>query len=286
MREDTELIVAGEMRGWMREGCGSMGRHLKCLTNHAPASPSHSCYVELPHRKKEPNAVVVTHCSHMSASRVSKSYSTSPETARAIEDLAASRGESVSSVINEAIGNMLRSKVERDSWGTVDPSDAYDPFRFYTGSEDKRGHSAMMRFNVPKNIMGQIKAVIDDGSIPEYRSLSDFGRDAVVHRARQVAQWLDNEQLTSAIDLYLMIENHEKLIQSRKDTEHLLDLARTNFENAMSKHKWDWIEAELSDMGDRTDMIPEQSRDEYVDFLTDWKERLEMRRPARNLKRA
>lgn len=56
----------------------------------------------------------------------------------------------------------------------------YRSDRFYTRSVDKDGHGQKLNLRVPQGIDSQMYAAVQD--IPEYRTIHDLIRDAVVHR--------------------------------------------------------------------------------------------------------
>lgn len=215
----------------------------------------------------------------MSANRVVKSFSTNQETWAAVEEEASRRGTSLTSVVNEAIGMLLRSKIERDGWDTVDPSEHYDPLKFYTASEDRKGHSAYAKFAIPKNVMGQVNRIIDSGMIPEYRSLADFFRDATMHRAKFVARAIDDGELDAEIDLQMMISEQARIQQNKADVEQLIGLTRTNFEDALARKDFEWIRGQLTKLSHMAPTINEQHRGMFLAFLEEWQDRVERQDP-------
>ena len=214
--------------------------------------------------------------------RIAKSFSTSVEMWDAIEEEAHRRGVSLSHIVNEALGMMMRTKIDRDAWDTIDSSEHYDPLKFYTSSEDRRGHSGTLKFAVPKNVMGQIKRIIDAGQIPEYRGLSDFGRDAIMHRAKFLAQALDDGVLNAEVDMHLMISEQERIQQQKSDFEHLRTMSAANITDAFGRRDYEWIRETLGQLSAQTTNIPERYRDQWVMFLQEQHDKLERESPSRN----
>lgn len=220
------------------------------------------------------------------SNRTNKSISTAPETWVMVEDEAAKRGISISQVVNEAIGGHFRSRVERGAWETIDPTEHYDPKKFYTATEDKNGHSIQVKVSVPKNVAGQIAAVVKAGEIPEYRNYTDFYRDAIVHRAKQVAQWIDNAELALEVDLHIMVAEEKSIQQQKADVEGLISAFRANMEDAKIRRDYTWMREHLRDRSDRSYVIPERYQPQYMEAIAEYAAWLEGKEAARQLRQA
>ena len=60
--------------------------------------------------------------------------------------------------------------------------DYYDPFEIHARGSDERGHYYRPRPRFPDHWAGLIEEVVSSPEVPEYRTASDFIRDAVWHR--------------------------------------------------------------------------------------------------------
>lgn len=219
--------------------------------------------------------------------RLVKSISISPEAWASIEEEASRRGVSKSHIISEAIGDRLRTKIERDEWDTVNPSRSYDPKNFYTASENKKGFSNTVKFAIPKGILGQIQRIINSGFVPEYRSSSDFMRDAVMHRLKQVAAWIDDGELEAQVELTMMIFREEQIAQQKADVEILMARVRQNFEDAMERGDYNWVRDHLIERAEEADSIPEQHRSKFLNVLAEYSDKVERMAPTpREVRRA
>ena len=96
-----------------------------------------------------------------------RSFYSRPELWHRIEEIASAEGVSVSAVINRAVHEYLQRDFTRSSWDTMPDDEWYDERRFYTYSQDKKGHSVTAKFAIPKNVAGGIRRLVDSGSIPE-----------------------------------------------------------------------------------------------------------------------
>lgn len=207
-------------------------------------------------------------------SRVIRSFSTSESLHDEVQAAASKEGISQSAVINRALIAFFQTQVKRSSWETDSGDSWYDPKKFYTGSEDKKGHSALVRIWVPKNLAGQIGRVVKTGMIPELRSNNDFYRDALFHRAKTVAQWLDDNELKTEVDLHMMIAEEQAISQQKLDVEQLVTEVTHNLEEAWRREDWVWLDRYVEDRLAKSAAIPEAHRPKYVAVLKDYEKRL------------
>lgn len=206
--------------------------------------------------------------------KVTKSFYTSPDVWGQLEDIASAQGVSVSAVITRAIHEYLQRDFTRSSWDTLPEDDWYDERRFYTYSQDKKGHSVTARFAIPKNVAGGIKRLVDSGSIPELRSVSDFYRNAIFHWSRRVGQWVDDDQLVSEINFHLLALEDETIRQSRKDFEALLQNMRANLDEFIQERAYDHMDTYLTRRRELATLVPEKYRSEFDDLIEEYRMKL------------
>jgi hypothetical protein len=201
----------------------------------------------------------------MSASRSVRSIST-PDPLWDEVILASKReGVSMSAIVNRALQQFFTTQVARSSWDTDEESSWYDERKFYTYSEDKKGHSIQIRLWIPKNLAGQIGRVVNSGQIPEYRSAQDFYRDSMFHRAHVVSEWLDDGEL---------IADEDEIAQLKKDAEVLIAATRENLEEAWNRGDHEWMETHINQRLEKATSVPELFRAEYVRLLKGYQARL------------
>ncbi len=209
-------------------------------------------------------------------SRKIKSFSTTDELAEKLEEEAAAQSSNVSSIVNQALREYLgRQKAPTDSWSTRGEEDWYDERKFYTFAEDKKGHSVTVRVVLPKNLAGQIARVIGAGRIPEYRSANDLYRDAVFHRARKVAQWIDDDELKHEVDLQILIAEELMIQQKKDDASELQKQMTVNLEDAFSRKDYGWIAVYIDERMDRLDLVPQAFQAQMREMLNRYQGRLE-----------
>lgn len=98
----------------------------------------------------------------------------------------------------------------------------YDVNDFYTASTDGRGHYEEVRAKLPPGITNQISELIAQKQLP-YRTVGDFIRDSVVHRAHHLNEALENGELAYEIEFMIQYDQAEA---ARKRLEREQDLVR------------------------------------------------------------
>ena len=189
---------------------------------------------------------------------------------------AASKREQVSqaTILNRALSQYFSTKIARSSWDTEDADDWYDEKKFYVHSQDSHGHSHYARIWIPKNVAGLIGRVVNSGQVSEYRSTQDFYRDAMLHRAHRVAQWIDDEELEAEAGVLAMASEEESIERAKKDAEDLIEKIRVNLQAAWENREYEWMEDHIAKRFDQASMLPETHRQAYVDMLKEYLARL------------
>lgn len=195
------------------------------------------------------------------------SVSTTEHLAEEVKAAARREGVSVSSVINQALDQFFQTKIARSSWETEAEAAWYSPQKFYTNTEDKHGHSSLLRVWVPKNLAGQIGRIVESGVIPELRSRADFYRDAMLHRAHNIATWLDDGVLDKEVRLSMLLSEEEAIQQAKKDAENLTAATQANLEDAWERRDYDWMREHIVDRRDKAGAIQEAYREDFTDML-------------------
>lgn len=207
--------------------------------------------------------------------RTPRSIAVSDKVWAQVRTEAAEAGESMSQVVNQALAVFFRTKHDRGAWETMDPSEQYDPLKFYTATEDRNGHSVQIKVTVPKNVAGIISSVVQSGKVPEYRTQTDFYRDAVIHRGKVVANLIDSEELGHEIDLHVMVSEEKYIKQQKADVEGLIQSFEENMDEALQRLDFDWAEEHLHNRSNRIDSIPERYKAQYIEVLYKYRDRLE-----------
>ena len=208
----------------------------------------------------------------MPADRTNKSISTTETIWEQVRDAAHKQGISQSAVVNKALEQMFSMKIKRTSWETQDQDSWYDPQSFYTFSEDRKGHSAQLRIWVPKNLAGQISRIVNSGEIPELRSPQDFYRDAMFHRAHQVAQWIDDGELKKEVGISILQAEEDAIRQAHQDSIALIESTRQNLKAAFDRGDYEWMKGHIQSRLEMSGSIPELYRGDYERVLHEYLE--------------
>ena len=160
------------------------------------------------------------------------------------------------------------------SWETVD-DDFYDPSRFYTHSEDRKGHSFHVRANIPKPLAGELSALVQSGMVPAYRSIGDIARDAIYHRVKQITAMIDNSELESAVDMAMLLSEELQIVDEAQHAEQLIDVLRTNAQAMFAREgSTTRLKRYLATRREVADSIPEPYRDDYLAAIEDYEKRI------------
>lgn len=163
---------------------------------------------------------------------------------------------------------------DSESWSTTD-DEFYDPSRFYTHSEDRKGHSFHVRANIPKPLAGELASLVQSGVVPAYRSIGDITRDAIYHRVKQVATMIENDELNQAVDMAMLLSEELQIIDEGQHAEQLIDAVRTNAQGMFAKDKnTTRLKRYLAQKRSVADSVPEPHRDDYVAAIEDYEKRI------------
>ena len=164
---------------------------------------------------------------------------------------------------------------DSESWSTIDDKDYYDPSRFYTHSEDRKGHSFHVRANIPKPLAGELSSLVQSGMVPAYRSIGDITRDAIYHRVKQVAQMIEASELEQAVDMAMLLSEELKIVDEAAHAEQLIDVLRSNAQSMFAKDKnTTRLKRYLAQRREVLDSIPEPYRDDYLAAIVDFEKRI------------
>lgn len=114
-------------------------------------------------------------------------------------------------------------------------NDGYAVEKFYTDSRDNKGHASSVRVQLPPGFANQLAELIASKRIPEYRTISDVFRDAVVHRLTWLKDEFHVETLERPINMYTIRCEMEALMQVREDSEAAVRLIEDNLRLAASQ---------------------------------------------------
>ena len=212
--------------------------------------------------------------SKASALKVTTSVQMTPAMKRRLEEIASREGVSQQGVVTRALAEHF-DKVDRRAWGTIDPDDHYDPHRYYTFGSDQKGHSSEIRIQIPKPLRGEMQQLVESGAIPEYRTAQHIARDALYHRIKQLSQQIDNDELSRAVGLAMLISDEEQIkatdLEARSYIGMVTDNLRTLMAQAHEAADYARVREYISDRSSYAEVLPEAYRAEYEGVLKEYR---------------
>lgn len=150
-----------------------------------------------------------------------------------------------------------------------DSDDLYDPNKFYTASQDKRGHSFHLRVNIPKPLAGEAGAFVQSGRVPAFRSIEDIARNGFYHCLKQVAMKYDAGELETAVDLAMLNAEELAIMEREQQAEDLLENIRANIQRMVGRHEWNGLRRYLTEREGYADSLPSPFREELIEVVAD-----------------
>ena len=191
-----------------------------------------------------------------------------------VQEEAQNRDESLSAIYLRALTQYFGT-FDNESWATVDDAEFYDRSRFYTHSEDKKGHSFHLRANIPKPLGGELGALVQSGMVPAYRSVGDIVRDAVYHRVKEVSMMIDAGEVEQAVDMAMLHAEEVKLLDEAQQAEALIEALRANAQAMFSREGGQSrLKRYLAQRREIADSIPEPYRVDYLAAIDDFDQRI------------
>ena len=200
-----------------------------------------------------------------------------------VKELAEKENVSMSAIYARALASFFDQRIE-SSWETVD-GEFYDPDRFYTHSEDKKGHSFHLRAPIPKPFAGEIHALIKSGAVPQYRSLGDVVRDALYHRVKQVSRMIDDGTLESSVDMAMLLAEEIQLQDEAETAEHLIDAMHVNAQTMWTRQDYPRLKRYLAGRAEAADSLVEPYRTDYLDLINKFERMLAKEARSKRKKR-
>lgn len=187
------------------------------------------------------------------------------------ERLAETDGVSLAKVYIDALLHYFNHLEPPTSWATVEQDGFYDPDKVYAYGEDKKGHSATVRLNIPKTVAGKIGAIVRGGQAPQFSSETGFYRNAIYHAAYTLAKQIEDGELEDTISIAAMISEEMRIKHEREESLAFVEAVRANAEMMIDAGDWVRLKAYLSDRTDMAQQLPETMRDEFLDMLNEYK---------------
>ena len=129
--------------------------------------------------------------------------------------------------------------------------------------------------NIPKPLAGELTALVQDRRIPQYRTIEDIGRDAVYHRAKQIARMADDGDLENAVDLAMMISDELAIVEREEQAEEYLGAVRANASRMVQRREWPALKRYLAEREGYASTLPSPWREELEEMVDDFRKQAE-----------
>lgn len=171
----------------------------------------------------------------------------------------------------EVYAQTYRPESEYDVFGTVRAT-GYSEDRFYTRSVNADGHGERITVRVPQGIDSQLYAAVAD--IPEYRSIQDLFRDAVMHRL----EYLQKRHKLSEDAIRMLVLERYRADSDRRSQE--IDNLTAAVESIEEKCQKAWttgdyqlLAEELERGGETMEWLREPYKGRAEGILKEWKQK-------------
>lgn len=164
------------------------------------------------------------------------------------------------------------SRAEVDVFSLVDEK-GYRADRFYTRSTNQDGHGEKLQVRVPQGIDSQMHAAVSE--IPEYRSLQDLARDAIVHRL----EWLQQHyKLSDSARRFVELERHtadmNRITSEITTMTNAVDDLKMGLETAYASRDWGLMKEVLDNGDEMVEWMRDPYRARVVQEMKDWRGRV------------
>lgn len=146
------------------------------------------------------------------------------------------------------------------SWKTADN---YDPEAFYTEARDKNGGGEIVNARIPPQIHGSLAALVQSGKIPQYRTQSDFIRNAMVHQLHRDLERIQDQDQMRKLNMIILLNQEISAQREQDDYNSLMQMVEArHLEYVLSGKTEDarlYIKTRLTEI----DAIPDRYQDDY-----------------------
>lgn len=164
------------------------------------------------------------------------------------------------------------SRAERDVFALVDGK-GYRADRFYNKSTDSNGHGEKITVRVPQGIDSQVHAAVRE--IPEYRSLQDFIRDAIVHRLEYIQKHYElGDGARRFVELQRMEADMERITSEVETMTNAVERVKVSLETAYASRDWGLMKEAMETAEEMLEWMREPYRGRLSELVVDWKLRV------------
>lgn len=166
----------------------------------------------------------------------------------------------------------LRAVDSRSQWKTQDAG--YSRDEFITRSTDGHGHQRHQRVNFPPSVIGQAAAIIQSGKIPQYRTIQDLVRDAVVHRLHYLNEtYLKDSKLGRELTALVRKGRMEAITREQEELRGLVEACREAIMTAVRGGDWVAFREALDQAEEQGEEVREPYRSQIHQIVNEYRDK-------------
>lgn len=148
------------------------------------------------------------------------------------------------------------------------PSDNYDPDAFYIEARDKNGGGEIINARIPPQIHGSIAALVQSGKIPQYRTQSDFIRNAIVHQLHKDLERTEDAEQMRKLSMILLMNQEISASREAEDYRSLMSMIESRHTEYIMAQKTEEARLYIKTRISEIDAIPDRYQDDYEKRLS------------------
>jgi Arc/MetJ-type ribon-helix-helix transcriptional regulator len=148
------------------------------------------------------------------------------------------------------------------------PADNYSPDAFYTEASDKKGRGTPVNARIPPQVSHNIAALVQSGKIPQYETMSDFIRNALVHQLHRDLERVNDQLALRRLNMVILLNEEIRAQREHDDYQQLMNLIETRHLDFLNRGKAEESRLYLKGRLSEIDAIPERFQEDYEKRLS------------------
>lgn len=159
------------------------------------------------------------------------------------------------------------------AWQTTG-SAKYDRDEFYVRSKDDDKSTAHIRTNAPASVAAQMDAIVQQRSIPDYRTREDIVRDALVHRLHYLNETrLHDPRLQHVVEREMKWARLDRIATEHETNRDRLNTVRRNLSMYVAARDWTSLKETLYLASEEADEMHEPWASDMWQLVQDYRGR-------------
>lgn len=144
--------------------------------------------------------------------------------------------------------------------------------RFYTRSVDANGHGEKLNLRVPQGIDSQMYKAVSE--VPEYRTLQDLVRDAVMHRLEYLQKQYDlGEKARIMLERERQKADRAQRMQDSDEMEAIVVEMEAALSMFYARNDWSLLKEELETSADSVDWLRGEYKKRAEEIVKKWRDK-------------